>query len=421
MASGIRIGTIGCARILNAHLRGFRTLQEAGLGDRFRIAALCARREEDALRFRKRGEGPGPRPAPVEAPGDPLNAPHTYVDDLHPGQDTAVYTDYREMLKAADIDAVCIYTGHDNHHSIAIEAMEAGKHVAVEKPMAISVRAARRMCEAADAAGRVLGVDENAHFSPATQAGAWAVRRGDIGEVQMVYRGVIGFRSSRPDLVAARTPWRQSKLGAGGGVSIDLGVHLFNGVRTICGPIASVSAAWRVLEPTRILMDDSGEAVAEQVENQVDDVFFTHFTFENGAIGHMAVARSARGTQIGVPGGTNVWGSRGALSDGKVFNDAGRSEPAADRFRREAGEAEVARVTPHGITDPFALEQLDWLNAIDGGRRPTMSGEEGAVDLALSYAILESGVAQRAVTLQEVMSGEADAYQREIDVHYGMV
>ncbi len=418
MASEVRIGIIGCARILNAHLRGFKILQENGYGDLFRVVALCARREEDALRFRKRGEGPPPRPAPVEAPGDPLNAPHMYVSDLHPDREAEVYLDYREMLRRARIDAVCIYTGHDNHHSIAVDALRAGKHAAVEKPMAISVRAAQRMCEAAAETGRVLGVDENVHYSPATRASAWAVRSGLIGEVQMVYRGVIGFRSHRPDLVAARTPWRQSRLGAGGGVSIDLGVHIFNGIRTICGPVKSVSAAWRVLEPTRVLMDDRDQRVVEEVQNQVDDAFFANFVLENGGIGHVAVARSARGTQVGVPGGTNVWGSRGALSDGKVFGDDGASEAVMDRYRREAAGAQQAEDTPKGITDAFALEQLDYLRAIREERQPRMTGEEGTIDLALSYAILESGLLGRAVTLKEMLSGEVEVYQKEINEYY---
>ena len=104
----IKIGVIGCGRILNAHLRGFRILQEAGYEDLFQITALCARKEEDALRFRKRGEGPSPRPNPIETPGDPLNTPHTYVDDLHPEFEVAVYTDYKEMLQSGDVDAVVV-------------------------------------------------------------------------------------------------------------------------------------------------------------------------------------------------------------------------------------------------------------------------------------------------------------------------
>ena len=56
----IRIAIVGCGRILNAHLQGFKVLREAGV-DNFRITALVARKESDALMFRRRGEGPVPR------------------------------------------------------------------------------------------------------------------------------------------------------------------------------------------------------------------------------------------------------------------------------------------------------------------------------------------------------------------------
>ena len=303
---------------------------------------------------------------------------------------------------------------------IASDAMRAGRHVTVEKPMAISVRAGQRMCEVASETETVLSVAENVNFSPAVRADRWAVARGLIGDVQMVYRGAIGFRSHRPDLVAARTPWRQSILGAGGGVSIDLGVHLFNGIRTICGPVHSVQALWRSLEPARVLMSDDDRGVSDEVENQVDDVFFSNFRLSSGAIGHMAVARSARGTQIGVPGGTNVFGSEGALSDGKVFGGDGESEDVLERFRREAPERDREEAMPVGITDAFALENLDWLRAIRDGSPARMSGEEGTIDLALSYAILESGLLGREVTLDEMLSGEVDGYQKPINAHYGL-
>ncbi len=420
MTSKVRIGIIGCARILNAHLRGYKILQENGFGDLFQIAALCARKEEDAHRFRRRGKGPGPRPAPVDAPGDPLNAPHAYISDLHPDREAEVYTNYHAMLSQGEIDAVIILTGHDNHHSIAIDAMRAGKHVAVEKPMAISVKAAQRMCEVADETGKILSVDENVNFNPATWASRWAVDKCLIGDVQMLYRGAIGFRNARPDLVAARTPWRQSKLGAGGGVAIDLGVHLFNGARAICGPVKSVQALWRTLEPVRVLMSDDDRAVVDQVENQVDDAFFANFEFEAGGMGHLAVSRSAWGTQVGVPGGTNIWGTKGAISDGRLFGEDGASENVEDRFQREADPSRVNEVMPRGITDAFALENLNWLQAIADGKPVQMTGEEGAIDLALSYAILESGLLKRAVTLDEMLKGEVEGYQKEINDYYGL-
>ena len=415
----IKIGIIGCARILNAHLRGFKLLQEAGYDDLFKITALCARKEEDGLRFRKRGEGPPPRPNPIETPGDPLNALHMYIDDLHPGFEADVFTDYQEMLKSGDIDAVLVYTGHDSHHTIAIDAMRAGKDVAVEKAMAISVKAAQAMCDAADETGRVLSIDENVHFGVGTVASKWAIDQGLIGDVQMVYRGVIGFPSHRPDLATARTAWRHSKLGSGGGVSIDLGVHLFNGIRTMCGPVTSVSATWQILEPVRVLLTDDDTAVAEKIPNEVDDAFFTNFRLGRGGQGHAAVARSSHGHRIGVPGGTNIFGTAGSISDGNYYADDGTSGSVSEKFKADAAGL-YDEAFPAGITDAYALEQLDFLLSIRDDRRPRMNGVEGTIDLALSYAILESGLLGREVTLEEMLAGEADAYQKPINDHYGL-
>jgi hypothetical protein len=88
------------------------------------------------------------------------------------------------------------------------------------------------------------------------------------------------------------------------------------------------------------------------------------------------------------------------------------------RYRREAPAERQAEDAPKGIADAFALEQLDWLRAIREGRQPRMTGEEGTVDLALSYAILESGLLGRAVTLEEMLKGEVEVYQNEIKEYY---
>ena len=77
----LNIGIVGCGRILNAHLRGYKALREAGL-DNFRITALCSRDRDNALRFRKRGEGPPPFVPLGRSEGDPLVNVVTATGDL---------------------------------------------------------------------------------------------------------------------------------------------------------------------------------------------------------------------------------------------------------------------------------------------------------------------------------------------------
>ena len=155
----IRIGIVGCGRILAAHLRGDRRLREAGVDD-FQITALCARKAEDALGYVKRGEGPPQRPAVSKIPGDPLAVGDEYLSDWQPEVEVAVYSDYEEMIAEGPVDAVNDFTIHRLHHTIACLAFAHGKHVMSQKPLAVSMEGARRMCEAAERAGVTFGVFE---------------------------------------------------------------------------------------------------------------------------------------------------------------------------------------------------------------------------------------------------------------------
>ena len=125
MAERIRIGIIGCGRILPAHLRGYRLLREAGVDD-FRITALVARDPADAHRFRKRGEGPAPRPPVSHNPADPLAAPHCYVSDFQPDVEAEVYASVEAMLAAGAVDAVDITATLPVHHTAGLACLAAG-------------------------------------------------------------------------------------------------------------------------------------------------------------------------------------------------------------------------------------------------------------------------------------------------------
>jgi hypothetical protein len=73
-----------------------------------------------------------------------------------------------------------------------------------------------------------------------------------------------------------------------------------------------------------------------------------------------------------------------------------------------------------GLTDAYALQQLDWLRAVEAGSEAETSGREGLHDLACAFGILESAQSGRRVTLDEILSGEVAAYQAEINEYYGL-
>src|SRR5688572_1441977 len=176
----LRIGIVGCGRILNAHLQGYKQLREQGI-DTFRITALCARREEDALMFRRRGEGPPPRP-PVLDPstGDPLAAPHTYLSDFQAETEVEVFSDYKEMIDSGLVDAVNDFTSLYMHHQVGMYALGRGMHLLIQKPLTVSVKSGRKLVDLAQQRGLTLGLFENVRQSESVRAAHWVVQKGII-------------------------------------------------------------------------------------------------------------------------------------------------------------------------------------------------------------------------------------------------
>ncbi len=415
----IRIGIVGCGRILNAHLQGYKQLRERGV-DNFRITALCARREDDARMFLQRGEGPAPRPPVLDpATGDPLAAPHTYLSDFQDDVEVGIYDDYQAMIADGQVDAVNDFTTLALHHQVGAAALRAGKHLLTQKPLAISVRAARQLVDLARERGLTLGVFENVRQSPAVRAMGWAVRSGLIGEAQLAVMGGFGGLWS-PDRVVAGTPWRHRKLLAGGGGSIDIGVHHMHWLRYVVGEIAAVSAITRVFEQARYTRDEQGRVV-ERVDADVDDTYLASIVFERGALGQLWWSWGMHGEPLDVPGTPAVMGSKGAVKGGDIILDGGERLSLQEQFERSLAPAERGAFFPLGLQDAYAIQQLDWLRAIEEGRDPETSGREGLRDLACAFAMLESSAAGRQVTVEEVLAGVIDGYQREIDAHYGLV
>ncbi len=406
MGDVLRLGVVGCGRILDAHLNGLKSLWDHGYRD-FRVAALCSRRAEDAHRYRQRGEGPPPRP-PIEGLiADGLVAPHLYVSDIHDDLLPDIYHDWRAMLTSARLDAVLLLTPVALHHELALAALAAGLHVLVEKPLAISVRSARRLCEAAEAADRRLAVAEVARFGEVIRQSRWCVQHGAIGTPQLAVELLHGMVWS-PDRVRADTPWRHVRAVAGGGLAVDRGVHLLHVLEYLCGPIESIAAQAACLEPQRRLA-----TTGETVDCDVDDTFTADLRFASGALGQLGASAALRGWKTRVP--LTVHGTLASLRDGWLTWDGG-GQAVEQRYRLAVGEAEDRALFGLHVHSAFGLQAWCWLESIRAGQPSEIDGPVGLRDVALAYTVLESAAAggQR-LAVESVLSGEVADYQASLD------
>jgi len=404
MGKPLRIGIVGCGRILPAHLQGYKALLDHGADD-FEITAICARKVEDAQRFIAPGLVP-PRGPVSENEHDPLNAPHLYLDRLFPDTTVSVWTDAAAMIAEADIDVVDVTASVAAHHTVTLDAVRHGKHVMVQKPMAISVAAAKHMVAAADAAGVVLAVMEDVHYQPSVLMAYCLVNRGYLGRIQMVLATYLGTHQWSPDKIVADTPWRHRVEQAGGGISIDLGVHFFQHLRRVCGPISSVYGTVRTFERRRYTRDASG-AVIVDVEANVDDTMFCQVEFGDGGIGHVSASWAGHGVPTELPGGMVIYGEKGCLQGDQFYLNGSPPVSLAAWFEQHATERDRDTLFPLAIRHPFAQSYLDFFSAIRGGHHPSYDGVQGLTDLAWSVAVLRSSQEHRPFTAQDIIDQAA--------------
>lgn len=414
----IRIGIVGCGRILNAHLQGYLRLREAGV-DTFRITALCARNPDDARMFQTRGKGPTPRPPVVDpASGDPLAAPHTYISDLHTDIDVGIYTDYAEMIASGTVDAVNDFTTLAMHHQVGSVALSAGMHLLTQKPLAITVKAAQGMLALAEATKRTFGVFENVRQLELVRAQHWAVATGLIGVPQFASMGMLGGLWS-PAKIVAETPWRHDKLRAGGGGSIDIGVHQMDWLRYVMGEVESVSAMTGIFATQRTHTYASGEQTT--IVADVDDTYMATIRFVNQSLAQVSWSWAGLPQSVMTEGMPVFVGSDGMIRNDRIISRSGHESSLLAVFHAHITEAQREQWFPLGLKDAAAISQFDWLQAIERHSQPETSAAEGIRDLAAAYAILESQHSNRHVTLQEVLSGDVSGYQNPINEWYGLV
>lgn len=149
------------------------------------------------------------------------------------------YDDHKQLLSTVKPDVVVIMTPHPYHAQIAIDCLQAGSHVLVEKPMAVQVSEADAMIEAAEHAQRLIGVVFQHRFRPEIRAARRLIQSGQIGKLQHVSMTAVWTRTARYYQSAG---WRGSWKGEGGGVLMNQACHHLDLLCHLTGEPARVFA-----------------------------------------------------------------------------------------------------------------------------------------------------------------------------------
>lgn len=419
MPERISIALIGCGGMGRRHLRGMAHLANSSLAN-IELVAVCDLNQDNAeFVASEAGELFGRLPR--------------------------VYADIAQMARelGADLQAASITTDVAAHHRVAVACLDAGLHVLCEKPLALTIRACDVIAQAAERAQRIVSVAENYRRDPINRLARALIADGAIGDPRLMIETHIGGQNR-----IAITPWRHMKHT--GTIAVDAGVHYADILRYLVGEVRTVFGEARLHEKVRVNTGSAGPGgfygrwsadFPAQIEPTGEDALYAQVVFENGAIGQWVDDNAGHGRPTRI---RQVFGSRGSLEcpgdrngrpnivhldDGTAIDDA-RVLDLAPSYQLDPLAAELfggERVWTYNLefndTDGrlLALEYHELGACVATSRQPEVTLDEGRRDLALTYAPFESGVLGRAVTLDEVLSGEASTYQREIDAALKLV
>ncbi|RQG99196.1 Gfo/Idh/MocA family protein [Natrarchaeobius oligotrophus] len=201
------------------------------------------------------------------------------------------YSDYRDLLADADVDAVSLCVHNNLHRPITVDAADAGCHVFCEKPMASTYADAKAMADAAADAGVHLGVQNNRLFDPETRAARTLIDEGKLGDPYYA-RGVFSRRRGRPFVDGYGTPSFVSKESAGGGPIIDVGTYVIGQLLYLLGNERTARVSGATFEHTAATYDeelvgDGRERYADRLETSgydVEDVGLGMAHLEDGSV-----------------------------------------------------------------------------------------------------------------------------------------
>ncbi len=199
-------------------------------------------------------------------------------------------TDFRELVEHPEVDIVHCCTPNKFHRDICVAALEAGKHVYCDKPMAMNVAEAKEMVETAERSGKVHMLTFQYRFIPAIQRAKQLIEEGRVGDLLTFRLAYLHSGYIDPNRPMA---WRLDKELAGGGALFDLGSHMLDLVHFLLGKVRRVFACLKTFVTERPV----APGAKEKARVEVDDWAQLVLELENGALGTVEASRVATGTE----------------------------------------------------------------------------------------------------------------------------
>ncbi len=295
--------------------------------------------------------------------------------------------DLDALLARGDVDVVCVCVPSGLHAEVGMQAVKAGKHLAVEKPVDVTLEAADRLIGAARMAGVALTVISQHRFDPGLIEAKRLIDEGALGRLVLGEARTKWYRGqSYYDSAGWRGTWAMD-----GGSLLNQGVHYVDLLRWLMGPVAEVTAVCTTQ--------------AHQIE--VEDTSLAIVRFTSGAVGTIV---SSTAVFPGFPQRLEITGTGGTviIEDGRLVSRVfGDGAQAADGGPQPTDGGPQPETGPGAAADPAALDvsghaaQLaDLLAAIDEGRPPAVDGEAGRAALEIVCAVYESSRSGRTVRLR---------------------
>ena len=356
----IRVAIVGCGRISDLHQLGYRARDDA------RIVAVC---DTDKTHAKKKAREWG------------VNK---------------IYTDYQQVLEDKEVDLVELLTPHHLHCAMTVQAAQAGKHVSVQKPMALSAAEADEMIAAADKAGVVLRVYETfVYYAPAMRAKEM-IEAGEIGDIRAVRMHVnSGTGDTSWDVPLSAWLWRFNEKQCGGGPLVfDHGYHLFSLGYYLGGPVEKVFA-WIDQTPVK----EAGGIV------KIDAPAMIMFQFKAArCYGQLDIEYTPKmrihSDYYADDDRIEVIGEKGMLF---INRYTARTVDLPELMLFKDGKTTPVPVEGVEWHDSFIATTQDFIDKLKSGGQPRLDGPTGKAVLQFTLAALQSAATGKEVRPEEVV------------------